>query len=68
MDLEAFTTLLTECSPGEGELDYEAVLRIVDKYLPKDAPVLLEHMNTAEEYATAYDYVYAAAQRQSIPV
>ena len=68
MDLEAFTTLLTECSPGEGELDYEAILRIVDKYLPKNAPVLLEHMNTAEEYAAAYDYVSAAAQRVNIEV
>lgn len=68
MDLQAFTTLLTECSPGEGELDYEAILRIVDKYLPKNAPVLLEHMNTAEEYAAAYDYVSAAAQRVNIEV
>lgn len=68
MDPRAFTTLITECPPGKGELDYDAVVRIIDKYLPKDAPVLLEHMNTAEEYAAAYDYVSAAAARQSVSV
>lgn len=68
MELKGYTTRIFECSPGEGELDYDAILRIIDKYLPKDAPVLLEHMNTAEEYAAAYDYVFAAAGRQSIPV
>ncbi|MBQ6174202.1 MAG: sugar phosphate isomerase/epimerase [Clostridia bacterium] len=62
------TAILEECSPGEGTLDYERVLRIMDRYLPPDAPVLLEHMQTAEEYDQAYRYVKAAADRIGIPV
>lgn len=62
------TALLEECSPGEGTLDYEAVLRILDRWLPAGAPVLLEHMTTFEEYAAAYDYVAAAADRAGIAV
>ena len=62
------TTILEECSPGEGTLDYEQVLAIMDRHLPKDAPVLLEHMTTFDEYAAAYDYVAAAASRAGIAV
>ena len=62
------TTILEECSPGEGELSFEAVLVIMNRYLPADAPVLLEHMQTFEEYAAAYDAVSAAAQRAGIEI
>ncbi len=62
------TTILEECSPGEGALDFAAVLRIMDRYLPADAPVLLEHMTTFEEYAAAYDYLKAVADRIGISV
>ncbi len=55
------TTVLEECAPGEGGLDFAALLRIMDRYLPPDAPVLLEHMQTFAEYAAAYDHVAAAA-------
>ncbi len=62
------TTILEECSPGEGTLDYTRVLRIMDRYLSAEAPVLLEHMQTFEEYRTAYDYVAARAKEAGIPV
>ena len=62
------TTILEECSPGEGALNYEQVLHIMDRWLPADAPVLLEHMTTFEEYAAAYDHVSAAAARAGIAV
>ena len=62
------TTILEECSPGEGTLDFAAVLRIMDRYLPADAPVLLEHMTTFEEYARAYDCIRTAADRIGICV
>lgn len=62
------TALLHECAPGEGALDYAQVLRIMDRHLPADAPVLLEHMATFEAYAAAYDYVFAAAARAGIAV
>ena len=62
------TAMLEECSPGEGTLDYAQVLRIMDRYLPADAPVLLEHMQTEEEYRAAYDYVSGIAREIGIPV
>ena len=62
------TAVLEECAPGEGTLDYARVLRILDRYLPPDAPVLLEHMQTEEEYRTAYDYVAGIAAGIGIPV
>ena len=62
------TALLYECAPGEGALDYAQVLRIMDRHLPADAPVLLEHMDTFEAYAAAYDYVFAAAARAGTAV
>ena len=62
MDLMELTTVLHECSPGEGSLDFVRVLRIIDRYLPADAPVLLEHMSTFDEYRRAYDYVAAKAE------
>ncbi len=62
------TTVLEECSPGEGSLNFEHVLRIIDRYLPGDAPVLLEHMQTFEEYARAYDYVSEKAAKAGIAI
>ena len=64
----SLTTLLTECSPGEGSLDFIRVLQIIDRYLPKDAPVLLEHMSTFEEYRTAYDYVAEKAKEAGVGI
>ncbi len=68
MDLCRLTSFFEECNPGEGGLDYVSVLKIIDRYLPKDAPVLLEHMHTFEEYAAAYDYVAGKAQEAEIEI
>ena len=68
MDPMLLTTVIRECSPGEGTLDYGRVLRIMDRWLPAGAPVLLEHMTTFEEYAAAYDYVASAAAAEGISV
>ena len=68
MDPMRLTAVIEECSPGEGCLDYGRVLRILDKYLPPDAPVLLEHMQTEEEYRAAYDYVAEQAERVSVSI
>ena len=57
LDPMRLTTVLEECSPGEGMLDYGRVVAVLQKYLPADAPVLLEHMQTEEEYRAAFDYV-----------
>ena len=68
MNLTQLTTILNECSPGEGALDFVKVLQILDRYLPADAPVLLEHMSTFEEYRRAYGYVAAKAAEAGVPV
>ena len=68
MDPVRLTTVLTECSPGEGGLDFVRVLRIIDRYLPADAPVLLEHMTTFEEYRRAYDYVAQKASEAGVGI
>ena len=62
MDPNQFTAHLWECPPGQGQLDYEMVLRVIDRHMPKDAPILLEHMSTFQEYAAAYDYVAEKAK------
>ncbi len=68
MDPRKLTTILTECSPGEGVLDFERVLTVLHEGLDADAPVLLEHMTAFEEYARAYDCLAAAAQRAGVPI
>ena len=68
MDPLKLTTVIEECSPGEGTLDFSRILRILDRYLDADAPVLLEHMSTFEEYAKAYDYLKQIADRDGITV
>ncbi len=68
MDRMKLTTVLTECSPGEGELDYGAILRSIHRHLPPDAPVLLEHMNSFEEYRAAFEYVAAVAAEEGIGI
>ena len=66
MDPMQLTTVLNECSPGEGGLDFVRVLQILDRWLRADAPVLLEHMNTFEEYRRAFEYVSGKAAEAGI--
>ncbi len=68
MDPMQLTTVLHECSPGEGALDFVRILQIIDRYLPADAPVLLEHMTTFEEYRRAYEYVAARASEAGVTI
>ncbi|MBR4359696.1 MAG: sugar phosphate isomerase/epimerase [Clostridia bacterium] len=62
------TTTLEECSPGEGTLDFKRILQAIHQFLPPDAPVLLEHMSTFQEYQTAYDFVATQAQLAGVPI
>lgn len=68
MDPLTLTTVLHECSPGEGGLDFVRILQTIDRYLPGDAPVLLEHMSTFEEYRRAYDYTAAKAKEAGVSI
>lgn len=66
MNPRKLTTMLEECSPGEGCLDFERVLTIIDRLMPENAPVLLEHMQTDAEYRTAYACIAAKAEAAGI--
>lgn len=68
MDMRRLTTVLEECAPGEGGLDFVSILRVIDKHMPKDAPVLLEHMSTFDEYRAAYQYVENAARQAGVTI
>lgn len=65
---QPFTVRLRETAPGQGTLDYGHILRSVDRFLPKGMPILLEHMQTNEEYRAAYTYVAGIAEKEDIAV
>ena len=54
-----------EVVPGRGELDYAAYLTELSK-LAVDAPLMLEHLKTSEEYDEAREYVKRMGQRAGI--
>lgn len=64
----AYTCVIRETAPGKGQLDLARILKSIDAHLPKDAPVLLEHMHSFEDYAAAFDHVAGIAARHGIPV
>ena len=52
---------LREVIPGRGDIDYKAYLDCLSK-LPIDAPLMLEHLKTAEEYAEGRHYIQGVAK------
>ena len=50
-----------EVIPGRGEVDYRAYLTELAK-LPVDAPLMLEHLKTAEEYDEGKRYIMKVAE------
>ena len=59
------TVHLQEVRPGLGGLDYEVLLREMDRLDP-DTPLMLEHLAGAEEYDRAAGYVRSVAQRSGV--
>ncbi len=58
-DLEWVTELnvhFLEVIPGRGQIDYTTYLRELSK-LPSEAPLMLEHLKTAEEYEEGKQYI-----------
>jgi sugar phosphate isomerase/epimerase len=49
-----------EVIPGRGSVDYAEYLREISK-LPVDAPLMLEHLKTAEEYEEGKKYIQKVA-------
>jgi sugar phosphate isomerase/epimerase len=54
-----------EVIPGRGKIDYATYLRSVAS-LPVDAPLMLEHLKTAEEYAEGAGYIRKIAAQAGV--
>jgi sugar phosphate isomerase/epimerase len=57
-----FNIHFLEVIPGKGEIDYATYLREVSK-LHVDAPLMLEHLKTADEYRAGRDYIKSVGDR-----
>lgn len=55
-----------EVIPGRGQLDYETYLREIAN-LTVDAPLMLEHLKTAEEYQEGRDYIRRVGDPIGVP-
>jgi sugar phosphate isomerase/epimerase len=56
---------LREVIPGRGQIDYHAYLRGLAG-LPVDAPLMLEHLKTAEEYDEGRHYIQKVAREMGL--
>jgi sugar phosphate isomerase/epimerase len=56
---------LREVIPGRGQIDYKAYLSGLAK-LPVDAPLMLEHLKTADEYAEGRRYIQGVAREMGL--
>ncbi len=57
---------LDECKPGFGKLDYITFLTELARL--KDIPLMMEHLITAEEYASAADYIRSVGKQNKISI
>ncbi len=62
---DQLTTHISETRPGTGNLDYETYLRGLER-LPQNPPLMIEHLNTEEEYTLAREYIMSVGQRIGI--
>lgn len=58
---------IAEAIPGRGTLDYEVLLRELDRLDP-DTPILVEHLTEDDEYREAAGHVRAVAERLGLAV
>lgn len=61
-------TYLEEVPLGTGGMDIRAMFKAIDEYLPKDVPVMLEHLKTNAEYDAAAAVARAIAKEENIPL
>ena len=54
-----------EVAPGKGSLDYTTYLRRLAQ-LPQDAPLMLEHLASAEEYAGAREHIFEVGRKAGL--
>jgi sugar phosphate isomerase/epimerase len=51
-----------EVAPGKGSLDYATYLKRLAE-LPQNAPLMLEHLSTADDYAAAREHIFAVGRQ-----
>jgi sugar phosphate isomerase/epimerase len=64
-DIWAYRVHFAETIPGRGGLDYAAYLKSIATYAP-NAPLMLEHLATSEEYDEGRQYIQQVAQKTGI--
>jgi len=64
---EGFPVALQECRPGLGSLDYAVYLNEVSR-LPQQPPLMIEHLETPEEYAAAAEYIRRVAGKSKLDI
>lgn len=64
---EEFTFQLQEIACGDGNLNLELYASLATKVNP-DMPMLIEHLNTDEEYYESFHYVKARMETANIPI
>jgi sugar phosphate isomerase/epimerase len=57
---------LDELRPGLGSLDYSVYLRELNKL--NDVPLMMEHLNTADEYGLAAEYIRSVGKSISLDI
>jgi sugar phosphate isomerase/epimerase len=60
-----FNVHFREVVPGKGEIDYATYLRGLSN-LHVDAPLMLEHLQTADEYRAGRDYIRSVGHRVGV--
>ncbi len=61
---DIYTPQFTECRPGLGFMDYSVFLKELSKL--KDIPLMMEHLNTQEEYSLAAEYIRSEGKKVGI--
>ena len=54
-----------EVAPGKGSLDYATYLKRLAQ-LPQNAPLMLEHLATAEDYAGAREHIFEVGRKAGL--
>lgn len=62
---QQLTTHISETRPGKGSLDYKTYLKGLDS-LPQEAPLLIEHLSSKEEYDLAREYIFSVGREIGI--
>ena len=61
---DKLTPYIPEVRPGLGTLNYPVFLKELAKL--KNVPLMMEHLNSAEEYQLAADYIRSVGKLNSI--